>query len=531
MIKRYISILFVLIGALCFSSSVYGADEKIDTAGWDLRELGWRHIAFPVHLPDSIDVKRAAKKSFWRATSETVGFNVGLWAFDRYVQKGEYAYISWKTIAENFKHGFEWDDDYLSTNMFAHPYSGSLYYNAGRSNGYNFWQSELFAIGGSAMWELFMEREYPSTNDVIATPIGGAALGEVLYRTSDLIIDERCYGADRFCRELATFVVDPMRGFTRLVTGQSWRHGATPGRRFGIPEISIEFSLGSRMLTYHDYMSTIKAGAVAELNIEYGNRFERSMRQPYDYFSFFMELQAIATQPMLSRVEIMGRLLSREVVDKKHFNLNFGLYQHFDYFDSDTIHGGSMGSRPSIVPCAVPYKFGTPASIGAGAMLRFAPSKSTCIDAYLHANGILIAGVLTDFYRDYHRNYNWGSGFAFKAGVQWGLANHKITISVANQFYRLYTWNGYDPSFNWSLVPDDEPVGIQGDESNCKFNHFEISANYRIWKRLYVTGGVDIYYRQTSYNGITITHGNNTILFPIIDSRQTGVHLMLTYKI
>lgn len=29
------------------------------------------------------------------------------------------------------------------------------------------------------MWELFMECEYPSTNDIIATPIGGAALGEV----------------------------------------------------------------------------------------------------------------------------------------------------------------------------------------------------------------------------------------------------------------------------------------------------------------------------------------------------------------
>ncbi len=64
------------------------------------------------------------------------------------------------------------DNDHLNTNMFAHPYNGSLYFNAGRSNGYNFWQSELFAIGGSAMWEMFMECEYPSTNDIIATPIG-----------------------------------------------------------------------------------------------------------------------------------------------------------------------------------------------------------------------------------------------------------------------------------------------------------------------------------------------------------------------
>lgn len=100
-----------------------------------------RHLVSESVAPDSCDVARLEKKSFWRASAETVGFNIGLWAFDRYVQKGHYAYINFGTIKENFKHGFEWDDDHLSTNMFAHPYNGSLFYNAGRSNGYNFWQS------------------------------------------------------------------------------------------------------------------------------------------------------------------------------------------------------------------------------------------------------------------------------------------------------------------------------------------------------------------------------------------------------
>ena len=144
--------------------------------------FGDRRIVSRVTLPDSVDVVRHQKKNFWRAGAETVGFNIGLWAFDRYVLKGHYAYISWNTIKENFRHGFEWDDDHLHTNMFDHPYNGSLFFNAGRSNGFNFWQSELFAIGGSAMWEMFMECEYPSTNDIIATPIGGAAIGEVLYQ-------------------------------------------------------------------------------------------------------------------------------------------------------------------------------------------------------------------------------------------------------------------------------------------------------------------------------------------------------------
>lgn len=211
-----------------------------------------RHIVATPVAPDSCDSVRLTKKAFWRAAAETAGFNVGLWAFDRYALKGHYAYISFNTIKENFKHGFEWDNDHLNTNMFAHPYNGSLFYNAGRSNGYNFWQSELFAIGGSAMWEMFMECEYPSTNDIIATPVGGAAIGEVLYRTSDLVLDDRSTGGERFGRELAAFIISPMRGFTRIVTGRAWEKRATTGRRFGVPPIGVSLSLGTRLLVFQD---------------------------------------------------------------------------------------------------------------------------------------------------------------------------------------------------------------------------------------------------------------------------------------
>ncbi len=110
-------------------------------------------------LPDSVDVVEGKKRHFWRAGAEVVGFNLSLWAFDRYVQHGDFAYINFNTIKENFRHGFYWDNDKLGTNTFLHPYNGSLYFNAARSNGFNYWQSELFAIGGSAMWEMFMGRE------------------------------------------------------------------------------------------------------------------------------------------------------------------------------------------------------------------------------------------------------------------------------------------------------------------------------------------------------------------------------------
>ena len=373
-----------------------------------------------------------------------------------------------------------------------------------------------------------MEREYPSTNDIIATPIGGAALGEVLYRTSDLILDDRSTGGERFGREFAAFLVDPMKGINRIVTGAAWKKRTTSGRRFGIPPISVELSLGAKYLSLIENDEGSRAGAVAEINIEYGDRFTETTKVPYDYFSFLMELQGIKSQPLLSRVEIIGRLLSKEIVNKKGLNLNVGLYQHFDYFDSDTIRP----ERNTIYfPCSVPYKMGTPASVGGGAMMKYSPSRLVSFDGYVHLNGVILAGVLTDFYRDYHRNYNWGSGFSIKAGLNWALSDDRLSVRLANQFYKIYTWNGYDVNYDWSLTPEGKPVDVQGDASHSSFNHLEASASYRLWKHLYLTGGIDYYSRKTEYSGMFIRIDHTTYSSPIIHSKQLGCHLMLTYKL
>lgn len=503
------------------------SDGNIGASG---SEWGVRHLVTKVAEPDSVHVERLGHKAFWRASAETAGMNLSLWAFDRYVLKGHYAYISWSTIKKNFRHGFEWDNDHLSTNMFAHPYNGSIFYNAGRSNGFNFWQSELFAIGGSAMWEMFMECEYPSTNDIIATPIGGAALGEVLYRTSDVVLDDRTAGGERFGRELAAFIINPMRGFTRIITGRAWERRATSGRRFGTPPVSIEFSFGTRLLALTGEDDAVRAGAAGEIQIEYGDKFAETTKNPYDYFSFLLELQGIKTQPVLSRVEIIGRLLSREVVERKEIKASIGLYQHFDYFDSDTIKRRDVATNP-FWPCVVPYKLGIPASLGAGAMAQYTPSKYIFIDGYAHVNGVLLAGILTDFYRDYNRNYNWGAGFSVKAGINMAFMQGRIAVNVANQFYNIFTWNGFDRNFDWSTTPEGKPVNIQGDRSKAFFNHFETNIKYRLCNRFYLTAGVDWYHRQTNYTGLRIEFENGWTETPIIESTQFGAHLMVSYTL
>ncbi len=169
-----------------------------------------------------------------------------------------------------------------------------------------------------------------------------------------------------------------MRGFTRIVTGRAWEKRTTSGRRFGIPPVSVDISLGGRLISLYKNDEGKRAGVAAEIRIEYGDRFACSGKTPYDYFTFLMELQAIKTQPLLSRVEITGRLLSKELYDRRNLNLSVGMYQHFDYFDSDTIR--AERNTTHLFPCTVPYKLGTPASIGAGSMVRYKPIPSMTID-------------------------------------------------------------------------------------------------------------------------------------------------------
>ena len=459
--------------------------------------------------PDSADVTRMTKRHFWRAAGEVAGFNIGLWAFDRYVQRGDWAYISFNTIKENFRHGFLWDNDNLGTNTFLHPYNGSLYFNAARANGFNFWQSELFAIGGSGMWELFMEREYPSTNDFIATPIGGAAIGEILFRASDAVLDDRLTGGSRFERELACFILSPMRGINRIITGDAWKVRPTRGRLYGTPNFAVRVSAGYKMLQYNGHMRNIHQGVAAQIDVEYGDRFEVKSTKPYDYFTLKAELQGLKTQPILTQIEIKGRLLAREIFDNYRSKGSIGLYQHFDFFDSDTIDNLKK----------VPFKLGIPASVGAGFMFRDIERAHWVFDCFAHANVVALGSILSDHYQTDDRNYNWASGFSLKGGMNIVFNKDKFAFSVSHNYFRLFTWKGYHYGTDLSVV-NFRDLNVMGDVSVASLNMTEIRADFKIWKKLFGTVLFTNYYRSSHYRD-----------YPDVRTNSTSLALMLSYKL
>lgn len=465
----------------------------------------------PHELPDSIDLQYYGKKNPWIATSEVVGLNLGIWAIDRFIQKADFAYINAHTIRDNFKHGFVWDNDQMGTNMFLHPYHGNLYFNSARSNGYNYWQSGLYALGGSAMWEMFMENEYPSANDIMATPIGGMALGELTYRASDIVLKDNATGWERFGREAAALLIAPTRGLTRIINGDAWRHRPTTGRQFGIPNVAIEFSAGLRSIELKDEIFDEGAGGVFQVNLEYGDRFEvESTPSPYDYFTLNAELNTHKSQPGLGQLNIVGRLISTELLDKQGMLMSLGMYQHFDYYDSDTI---------SDVSAKTPYKLGIPASVGAGLMFRDAKRGNFALDAYMHTNVVGLGAILSDYYNVDNRNYNLAAGYSLKAGANMVFKRDFLSLSASYEYYRLYTWDGYPEDIDWATV-NPHTLDAQGDRSVASFGVFSTRTDLKLWKRLYATLHFTHYLRSTHYH-----------YYPSVKSSTCALRLMLTYKL
>ena len=437
-------------------------------------------------INDSLIIEKKEYRPF-EAVLLSTGVNLGVWGFDRYIMKSDYSYISFNSIKENFKKGFVWDNDQMKTNSFMHPYHGSFYFNAARINGFNFWQSGLFALGGSAMWEFLLENEYPSTNDIIATPIGGMALGEVLYRLSDALVDNRTVGWDRIGRESAIFLISPMRGVSRLIHGETWRYSEVSGHQIEKEPLKIDFLVGTN--AWKKANEVINLDFTSGINIEYGSKFSGKFEAPYDYFRTNAYFSIQKATPLLSEFNILGRLLNYPIIESDKTNLNIGVYQHFDYMDCivDTMIDNIKKESS---------KFSTPASLGFGMMALNKGIMGGEIEGELYVNGVLLGTVLSDYYNVGARDYNFGSGFNIKACVCY---THNIfDVSFSHELYRLYTWKGYAEDTDLKCV-NQNTIDVQGDASRSLIHFTSMKFNVKLVKNIYLTMTLLNVLRNTNY--------------------------------
>jgi hypothetical protein len=190
----------------------------------------------------SIDAKPL--RHFPVATSKVMMANVIPFSVNYFIRRVPFSFVSIKSIANNLKpKGWEWDEDRFFNNQFSHPYHGSLYFNAFRSEQYNFWQSSAATLGGSLLWEIAGERDKGSPNDLINTTLGGMAWGEILHRLAMRFTRNWRTGRRKNALDIIGIALDPMNSFSSLINKK--RRMALVGV-FDITEMRLELSSGAR---------------------------------------------------------------------------------------------------------------------------------------------------------------------------------------------------------------------------------------------------------------------------------------------
>ncbi len=117
-----------------------------------------------------------------------------------------------------------WDKDDIFLNYIAHPYVGAIYYMGARSAGVNATGSFLYSFALSTFfWEYGIEAfaERPSIQDLIVTPVAGAAIGELFYLAKRHILEQGgCIGDSEILGKAALIAMDPMTEATELIWGK-----------------------------------------------------------------------------------------------------------------------------------------------------------------------------------------------------------------------------------------------------------------------------------------------------------------------
>ena len=379
-------------------------------------------LIFNSHLIAQEEEEPKKPKRADLAIAEMAASNILIWSSNLYLREDNYSFqIGWRTVEMNLRHGFEWDPNNFMTNFFAHPYHGNTYFNAARTNGLNYWESIPFAFAGSMMWEIYMESEFPSYNDLIATTWGGVALGEALYRFSEQVLDDRARGVERFGREIAGTLLNPVGAFNRLIKGDMFRHTSIVNHNRNSIEGYLA-SAGPGHLIGTD-MSVTEFSPAWEITLHYGKPFqEKKNRKPFDYFTFRLWTSQSDTTRNLT---ILARalLIGKNIQGKNGQNHLMGIYQYYDNIDQETINIGAM-------------------SFGGTLLSRFPLGKGFDLVTGPSIAGILLGAGNNEYVTSYQgRNYNYGQGFKGKLDVL--LRHQKLgELFVDYSYFSLYTLEG-----------------------------------------------------------------------------------------
>lgn len=360
------------------------------------------------------------RKRPWLAIAEVLGTNVFVNRFDAWALGASFADVSLDSWSSNIKLGWEWDENAFGTNMFAHPYHGGLYFNAGRSNGLTFWESAPLAFLGSWTWEYLGETHRPALNDFFMTSFGGIALGEVFHRVATTIRSNTSRGSGRIGRELAALPLDPLGAVNRLVRGEWTKVGPNP-REHDSAAYVFRFHMGVRFIGDSAGPEQDPSASPALMaDMSYGAPFDRPYHAPFDYFS--VRLQISPGGGGFNMLNAVGRLYGSDInsANSKHRHL-FMINQRYDYVNNPA------------------YKFGAQ-SVEAGIVSRWRLG-GWHLRTKLTGDGLILGAIDAPFSGVGERTYDFGPGAGLTADIR--LERRGIPLlSWYNRFEYLHSVSG-----------------------------------------------------------------------------------------
>jgi Domain of unknown function (DUF3943) len=277
-----------------------------------------------------------ARKSYWIPAFDIVGFDFLLNQINRRSSSDYDSNLS--TIRHNLRSSWVVDGDPFKTNQLGHPYQGSMYHGFARSAGLDYWEALGYAFAGSAFWEIAGENTPPSRNDQINTGIGGSFLGEVLFRLSNLVLDND--DLPPLWRELGAALVSPATGFNRLAFGDRFKLVFPSHDPVFFSRLQVGFSGTTQNGAGTSTTSLKRNEALVDYLIDYGvpGKPGYTYTRPFDYFSF----QATASSANgAENLMTRGLLVGKDYTFGDAYRGVWGVYGSYDYIAPQTFRVSS----------------------------------------------------------------------------------------------------------------------------------------------------------------------------------------------
>jgi hypothetical protein len=416
-----------------------------------------------------------AKKRFGRAAWQFGLAEMVPFVIDRYVRNVDYAQISFETVGHNIKpSSWEWDNDEFGTNQFAHPYHGSLFYSSFRTNGYSFWESVPAAFAGSYLWETFAEKQAPSINDFINTSFGGIVLGEMTYRLSNKIVNNKRRGFRRQAGEVFALLINPMNGLNRILDGK-WGKVMRNSKERDSSIILSEFDIGQRKFNTGIDETPPRLGWYGHIKLLYGTPFE-NYRKPFSNIGINTEFGKDDSS-LVNIISVYGSLAGWEIANNEKFLHYAILSANYDYIHNEAFFYSAQSVKMNII-----------SSMGLMRHLK--------INSSIGMGPILLAAIPNGF-NEKGRTYDYGSGIGVSGSGGLNLAD-RLYFGLNYQGAWIATLNGSDSHYflhtlttelrymvikNLSLCLEPGYFTLQGDyknypDVNHKYPYIRMSARY-----------------------------------------------------